>query len=91
MDLAEVIYNNLVAQAQLCTSLDDIETATSVKIKIAEVVHILVHPRRTSEELGLIARLLRLENSLTFFLSKKLGQELKVLIRSENQEESPDR
>ena len=91
MDLTEVIYKNLEAQAQLCTSSADIEKAASIKIKIAEVVLVLSYPKRTREELGMIARLLRLENSLTFFLSKKLGQELKVLIRSENQEESPDR
>ena len=67
MDLAEIIYNDLAEQAQLCTSLADIEKAASIKIKIAEVVHILAHPKRTREELGMIARLLRLENSLTFF------------------------
>ena len=38
----------------------------------------------------MIARLLRLENNLTFFLGRELQNELKELIRLKNQEEDPD-
>ena len=91
MDLAEILYTDLEKQAQLCTSLADIEIATSLKIKIAGLVHILADSNRTRGELGIIARLLRLENNLTLFLSQELRGELKELIRSKCQEENPDR
>ena len=90
MDLAETLYKDLEKQAQLCTSLADIEIATSLKIKIARLVHILADSNRTRGELGIIARLLRLENKLTLFLSQELRGELKELIRSKSQEENPD-
>ena len=90
IELIEVIYKSLEAQAQLCTSSADVETAASVKIKIAEVVLILSHPKRTREQLGMIARLLRLENNLSFFLGRELQNELKELIRLKDQEENPD-
>ena len=91
MELVEIIYKDLEKQAQLCTSSADIEIATSLKIKIAKVVHILAGSVRTRGELGMLGRLLKLETNLTLFLTQELGRELKELIRSIDQEENPDR
>ena len=91
MDLAEILYTDLEKQAQLCTSSADIEIATSLKIKIAKLIHILADSERTRGELGILGRLLRLETNLTLFLTQELRGELKELVRSKNQEENPDR